>query len=58
MLKGRFISIISYNTDIFKQISQIFNTMAINVERIDLTHKKLHFIYILREESFIMCSMY
>ena len=35
----------SYKTSIFKQIRKIFNPMAINVQRISLTHEKLHFLH-------------
>ena len=42
---GRFTSLKSYKTSIFKQIRKIFNPMAINVQEISLTYEKLHFLH-------------
>ena len=42
---GRFTSLQSYKTSIFKQIRKIFNPMAVNVRGISLTHEKLHFLH-------------
>ena len=42
---GRFTSLKSYKTSIFQQIRKIFNPMAIDVQRISLTHEKLHFLH-------------
>ena len=43
--RGRFTSLKSYKTLIFKQTRKIFNPMPINVQRISLTHEKLHFLH-------------
>ena len=45
MGNGRFTSLKCDKTSTFKQILKIFNPMAINVQRISLTHEKLHFFH-------------
>ena len=42
---GRFTSLKSYETSIFKQIRKVFNPMAINVQGISLTHEKMQFFH-------------
>ena len=45
MGNGRFTSLKSYKTSILKQIRNMFDPMAIDVQRIPVTHENLPFLH-------------